>query len=114
MYRSSSIQFGVAGLSPVLNVKGVENIDVGDLVKGHTLYRHATAPILKRIGFEDLDLQEIDREEQKLAEQEEKEREQREAAEGSVERTDADGKPDVGDGVVRKMEEDIEEKNKAA
>ncbi|KAI0832944.1 DUF726-domain-containing protein [Hypoxylon sp. FL0890] len=60
LYRSSSIQFGVAGLSPVLNVKGVENVEVGDLVKGHTLYRHATAPILKRIGFEDIDLQELE------------------------------------------------------
>ncbi|KAI0385626.1 DUF726-domain-containing protein [Hypomontagnella monticulosa] len=90
LYRSSSIQFGVAGLSPVLNVKGVENIDVGDLVKGHTLYRHATAPILKRIGFEDLDLQELEREEQKLAEQEKKEEAQREAAEGSVKKSDAD------------------------
>lgn len=113
LYRSSSIQFGVAGLNPVLNVKGVENVDVGDLVKGHTLYRHATAPILKRIGFEDIDLQEIDREEQRLAEQEKKEEEEREAAKGAKQ-PDPDGEQGVSDEEVHKMEEEVEQKNKSS
>ncbi|KAI1376004.1 DUF726-domain-containing protein [Hypoxylon crocopeplum] len=106
LYRSSSIQFGVAGLHPVLNVEGVENIDVGDLVKGHTLYRHATAPILKHIGFEDIDLQEIENEERQLAEQEKKEEEQRKAAQNSTE-------PSLGDEVHR-MEREVEQKNESS
>ncbi|KAI8628742.1 DUF726-domain-containing protein [Xylariaceae sp. FL1651] len=78
LYRSSSIQYGVAGLHPILNVKGVENIDASDLVEGHTLYRHATGPILRRIGFEDIDLHQLEYEERKLKEQEKEEQEQRE------------------------------------
>lgn len=112
LYRSSSIQFGVAGLNPVLNVKGIENVDVGDLVKGHTLYRHATAPILKRIGFEDIDLQEIDREEERLAEQEKKEEEERQAAENSTKKPDVGDKQEVGDEEVHRMEQEFEQKNK--
>ncbi|KAI1471305.1 DUF726-domain-containing protein [Daldinia caldariorum] len=110
LYRSSSIQFGVAGLRPVLDVQGVENVDVGDLVKGHTLYRHATAPVLKRIGFEDIDLREIRREEDRLAEQEKKEEEQRRSAESGGEKEGAD--PEVGEGEdreVRRMERDVEQ-----
>lgn len=112
LYQSISIQFGVAGLSPVLNVKGIENVDVGDLVNGHTLYRHATAPILKRIGFEDIDLQMLEHEEQKLAEQEKKEEEQRKAAESGIKQQDAGGKQDVTDEEVSKLEQEVEEKNK--
>ncbi|KAI1136767.1 DUF726-domain-containing protein [Hypoxylon sp. FL0543] len=111
LYRSSSIQFGVAGLSPVLNVKGIENVDVGDLVKGHTLYRHATAPILERIGFEDIDLWELRHQQQKLKEQEKKEEEQREAAERSMEQPDA--KASVSDDEVHKMEQEVDQKNKS-
>ncbi|KAI1474365.1 DUF726-domain-containing protein [Daldinia eschscholtzii] len=109
LYRSSSIQFGVAGLHPVLDVQGVENVDVGDLVKGHTLYRHATAPILKRIGFEDIDLREIGREEHQLAEQEKKEEEQRKTAESGAKQEGTD--ISVGEGEVRRMEQEVEQKN---
>ncbi|KAG4221158.1 hypothetical protein PC116_g30365 [Phytophthora cactorum] len=109
LYRSSSIQFGVAGLHPVLDVQGVENVDVGDLVKGHTLYRHATAPILKRIGFEDIDLREIGREEHQLAEQEKKEEEQRRTAESGAKQEGTD--ISVGEGEVRRMEQEVEQKN---
>ncbi|KAI8964732.1 DUF726-domain-containing protein [Daldinia sp. FL1419] len=111
LYRSSSIQFGVAGLHPVLDVQGVENVDVGDLVKGHTLYRHATAPILKRIGFEDIDLQEIRREEHQLAEQEKKEVEQREVAESDAKQEDSGDNSGIIEGEVSRMEREVEQKN---
>ncbi|KAI0853953.1 DUF726-domain-containing protein, partial [Daldinia vernicosa] len=110
LYRSSSIQFGVAGLHPVLDVWGVENVDVGDLVKGHTLYRYATAPILKRIGFEDIDLQEIGREERQLAEQEKKEEERRKAAESDAGREGTGDNPSISEGEVRRMEQEVEQK----
>ncbi|KAI1268454.1 DUF726-domain-containing protein [Xylariaceae sp. FL1019] len=82
LYRSSSIQFGVAGLHPIA-VKGVENINASDTVEGHTLYRHATGTILGRIGFEDIDVNELAKEKRRLDEQEKQEREQRENAENT-------------------------------
>ncbi|KAI1328492.1 DUF726-domain-containing protein [Xylariaceae sp. FL0255] len=84
LYRSSSIQLGVAGLHPIKDVKGVENVDVSDIVEGHTLYRHATAPVLGRIGFEDIDVGELEHEKKRLEKQEKEEQEQRDnAVEGS-------------------------------
>ncbi|KAI1456212.1 DUF726-domain-containing protein [Annulohypoxylon moriforme] len=110
--RTSSIQFGVAGLSPILNVKGVENVEVGDLVNGHTLYRHATAPILKRIGFEDIDFQELGHEEQKLAEQEKDEEQQRKAAEASTDIPSIATEDGTG-AEANRMEKELEQKSKA-
>ncbi|KAI0391179.1 DUF726-domain-containing protein [Xylariaceae sp. FL0594] len=80
LYRTNSVQFGVAGLQPILDVKGIENIDISDLVEGHTLYKHATAPTLGQLGFEDVDLHEIKQEEVRLEMQEKEEHEQREEA----------------------------------
>ena len=77
IYRTSSIQLGVAGLQPIEGVGSVENVDVSDLVDSHTKYRYMTGSILKKIGFQDLDLGEVANEERALrvAEQiEEKER----------------------------------------
>ena len=42
----------VAGLSPLDNVHGVENIDCTDLVEGHMAYRKAIPKIMKTIGWE--------------------------------------------------------------
>ncbi|KAI1277665.1 hypothetical protein F5Y07DRAFT_82170 [Xylaria sp. FL0933] len=110
LYRTSNIQFGVAGLQPILAVKGIENIDVSDLVEGHTLYRHAAGPILGRLGFEDVDFNELAREEQKLKEQEKEERQKREEA-GSIYQPDGDEKAilDASNDEVRKLEQGIEQ-----
>ena len=59
LYRSYSIQLGVAGLQAIEGVKGIENIDVSDIVSGHTSYRLLTGTILKKIGFEDIDIGEL-------------------------------------------------------
>ena len=40
LYRTSSIQFGVAGLEAVDGVKGVENVDASATVTGHMRYPH--------------------------------------------------------------------------
>jgi len=77
LYRSASLQLGVAGLQPVDDVIGVENVDVSELVDGHTKYRYLTGTILKKIGFEDLDLDEVTKEEQVLKIEEKKEEEDR-------------------------------------
>lgn len=66
LYRTSSIQYGVAGLQKAEGVKGVENVDVIGLASGHTRYRYLAGSILKKIGFEDIDVEEVAREEAEL------------------------------------------------
>ena len=81
LYRTSSIQFGVAGLQEVEGVTGVQNVNVSDIVSGHTRYRYLTGTILKKIGFEDVDIEEVEREEAELKaveDMEEKERKKKE------------------------------------
>jgi hypothetical protein len=67
LYRATAAQYGVAGLNKAEFVKGVENVDVSDIVNGHLRYRYLTGAILKRIGFEDIDLEEVAIEEEELA-----------------------------------------------
>ncbi|KAI0526415.1 hypothetical protein F5B22DRAFT_585669 [Xylaria bambusicola] len=111
LYRTSSIQFGVAGLQPMLAVKGIENVDVSDLVEGHTLYRHAAGPILGRLGFENVDIKELTREERRLKEQEKEERQKREEA-GSMYQSGNDEKAilDATNDEIEKMEKEREVK----
>ncbi|KAF7189658.1 putative membrane protein C6F6.13c [Pseudocercospora fuligena] len=106
LYRANSISLGIAGLQAVENVKGVENVDVSSLVEGHTRYRFLTGPILKQIGFEDLDLEGVAEEEKALKEQDEKE--EKERAEHEREQKSADN---VSDEDVQKMEQEVEKKN---
>ncbi|KAB8302054.1 hypothetical protein EYC80_005506 [Monilinia laxa] len=42
----------VAGLAPVDNVPGIENVDVTDLVPGHMAYRTAMPKLLREVGWE--------------------------------------------------------------
>ncbi|KAI0182561.1 hypothetical protein EV127DRAFT_449263 [Xylaria flabelliformis] len=106
LYRTNSIQFGVAGLQPVLNVKGVENVNVSDLVEGHTLYRHATGPILGRLGFEDANFHALKHEEQLLKEQEEEERQKREEAGSIYQPDDENAVLDASNDEIRRLEDE--------
>lgn len=85
LYRTSSVQLGVAGLQPVVGVHGVQNVDVTDLVDGHLQYRYLTGSILRKIGFEDIDIAEVERAEVEMKKQQEKERREREENEGTGE-----------------------------
>ena len=79
LYRTSSVQLGVAGLQRVDGVPGVENVDVSAAISGHLRYRHLVGRILRTVGFEDLDLEAVQREEeafQKMLEHEEAQRKQ--------------------------------------
>lgn len=113
LYRSHSIQLGVAGLQAVENVKGVENKDVSEFVSGHTTYRNLTGRILKEIGFEDVDESGLEEEEEQRKMQEAKEEAERVQAES--EENEKQGKKDDKDGVsdeyVTEMEQKIEKKN---
>ncbi|KAJ5435289.1 Protein of unknown function DUF726 [Penicillium cf. griseofulvum] len=72
LYRTSSLQLGVAGLQPVEGVPGVENVDVSELISGHLRYQFLLGRILALIGLQDLDPSEIEREEAALASEDER------------------------------------------
>ncbi|KAL1648831.1 hypothetical protein SLS58_002011 [Diplodia intermedia] len=106
LYRTSSIQYGVAGLQKVEGVRGVENVDVSDMVSGHTRYRYLAGRILKKIGFEDVDLEEVEREEQEMRKAEEEEKKEAEGQEkAKVESKDADEEAEA-------LEKEVETKSK--
>lgn len=52
LYRATSIQLGIAGLQAVADIKGVENLDLTQEVKGHLRYSRLIAQILTRCGFD--------------------------------------------------------------
>jgi hypothetical protein len=74
MYRTSSIQYGIAGLQKVEGLPGVENVDVSEDVSGHLRYRYLVGSILKKIGFEDVDMQAVEEERVALRKMEEEEK----------------------------------------
>jgi len=51
LYRSHSLEFGIAGLQPIEHVKGIENMDLSGQVSGHLRYPELTSQILSRCGF---------------------------------------------------------------
>ena len=110
LYRTSSVQFGIAGLQPV-KVPGVENLDVGNRVEGHLRYRHMVGVILKEIFGHDMDVGEVSREEEVLKalelkdEQSERERKEREREGGGS--GDVDGEIDSA---LERAERGLEER----
>ncbi|KAM3075253.1 hypothetical protein ACMFMG_007303 [Clarireedia jacksonii] len=78
LYRTSSIQYGVAGLQEAQGVKGIENVNASEMVSGHLRYQYLVGSILEKIGFEDIDLEEVAREEETLELLEEKEKKEEE------------------------------------
>jgi len=102
LYRTSSIQFGVAGLQEVQDVKGVENVNVSDMVSGHLRLQYLTGAILEKIGFEDIDQQEVAREEETLALLDEQDRKEEEEKKGEAIDPDEE---------AAKMEKEVEKKS---
>jgi hypothetical protein len=102
LYRTSSIQYGVAGLQVAQDIPGVENVDVSEMVSGHLRYQYLCGAILEKIGFENIDKEEVAKEEETLAlleEQEEKEEEKNK------------GKHLDPDQEAEKMEKEVKKKN---
>ncbi|KAL8685961.1 MAG: hypothetical protein Q9218_007438, partial [Villophora microphyllina] len=118
LYRTSSIQYGVAGLAPIQGLPGVENVDVSETVNGHLRYRFLIGKILSQIGLQDLDKEEIKTEEaaykKMLAEEEEqdyvrqaKEKSQQYLGKKDVSKNEEeDAEKEAGN-----MEKEIEQKN---
>ena len=71
LYRTSSIQYGIAGLQKIEGIPSVENVDVSETVSGHLRYRYLVGSILKKIGFEDIDVKAVKEEEEALRKLEE-------------------------------------------
>lgn len=77
LYRTSSLQLGVAGLQPVENLPGVENLDASDLISGHLRYQYLAGRILDIIGLESIDSREVSLEEAALAARDRREEQER-------------------------------------
>ena len=78
LYRTSSVQLGVAGLQAIEGVHGVESVNVTELVSGHLRYQHMVGMILSKVGWADIDEEELYREEvvvRQLAKAEERKKE---------------------------------------
>ncbi|KAL8697794.1 MAG: hypothetical protein Q9201_006927 [Fulgogasparrea decipioides] len=118
LYRTSSIQYGVAGLAAIEGLPGIENVDVSETVNGHLRYRFLIGKILSQIGLQDLDKEEIKHEEEAykkmLAEEEEQDyiRQAKEKSQKYLGKKDAnereaeDAEKEAGN-----MEKEIEQKN---
>jgi hypothetical protein len=61
LYRTSSAQFGIAGLQRIEGVVGVESFDASEVVGGHLKYMGLTGRVLEMVGWEDLDEREVKR-----------------------------------------------------
>ncbi|KAL4820200.1 hypothetical protein BDW67DRAFT_172938 [Aspergillus spinulosporus] len=66
LYRTSSLQLGVAGLQAIENVPGVENLDVSEIINGHLRYQYLLGRILRTVGLECISAREVAREEAAL------------------------------------------------
>ncbi|PYH94610.1 DUF726-domain-containing protein [Aspergillus ellipticus CBS 707.79] len=77
LYRTSSLQLGVAGLQPVQDVVGVENLNASDIISGHLRYQYLIGRILALVGLESIDIDEVAREEIALAAKDQKQEQER-------------------------------------
>lgn len=107
MYRTSSVQYGVAGLQKVEGLSGVENVNVSEDVKGHLRYRYLIGSILKRMSFGDIDMQAIEEEHMALEkmEQEEKENSLRAQKNRLLRSQSSDGKEDEAEEAEKEANE---------
>ncbi|EXJ65628.1 uncharacterized protein A1O5_11155 [Cladophialophora psammophila CBS 110553] len=115
MYRTSAIQYGVAGLQKVEGLNTVENFDVSEDVSSHQRYRYLIGAILKKIGFEDIDMTAVEREQQELVEMEREEEKESRAAQKKwlLRRESHGGKVDEaaeGEAEAEELEKKIQER----
>jgi hypothetical protein len=66
LYRSTKLEFGVAGLAAVKGVSGIENVNMSELVSGHDRYRYLAGKILVNIGFGDVNFDKVAEQERAL------------------------------------------------
>jgi hypothetical protein len=88
-------------------VHGVQNVDVSELVDGHLQYRYLTGSILRKIGFEDVDIEEVERAEAEMKKQQEEEKKEREKNEGKSEDGEGEDKEKLESEVQKKNEQSL-------
>lgn len=94
LYRTSSVQLGIAGLQEIKGAYGVESYDMSRDVTGHLKYQNMVGKILAEVGWPDIDEEELQREEVVLRRIEAQEKQQEEAEE--VQEKQGDGDEKVG------------------
>lgn len=109
LYRTSSIQLGVAGLQEIGDVSGIENVDVSSLVSGHLRYQYLVGVILQKIGWEDVDQDEVAKEAETIALLDQEEKEEQGEVSGKEEDLIDFSEVDVKKKVEAKKNEDTEE-----
>ncbi|KAJ5720453.1 uncharacterized protein N7483_008387 [Penicillium malachiteum] len=77
LYRTSSLQLGIAGVQKVENVSGIDNINVSEMISGHLRYQFLLGKIIELIGLQDIDISEVAREEAALEAEDRKQEEER-------------------------------------
>lgn len=102
LYRTSSIQYGIAGLQKIEGLPGVENVDVSESVSGHLKYRYLIGHILQKIGFEGISAEEVQKEEHALHKMDEEEKRKRDSEGGAKEGGEEEE--------AAKMEREVQEK----
>ena len=117
MYRTSAIQYGVAGLQKIEGLSAVENFDVSEDVSSHQRYRYLIGALLKKIGFEDIDMAAVEREHEELIKMEEEEKKQTKAAQKKwlMRRESTGGKVDEaaeGEAEANELEKKVQEQTK--
>ncbi|KAJ4422187.1 hypothetical protein N0V82_003157 [Gnomoniopsis sp. IMI 355080] len=104
LYRANSLQYGIAGLQAIPDVQCIENVDVSDLVEGHTQYRFLVGSILQKLDLEDIDAALVELQMKKLKRQEAEDKEAREKS--AAEKKSAEEEAD-------EMEKEVEQKSTA-
>lgn len=105
LYRANNLQYGIAGTQAIPDVQGIENVDISDLVDGHTQYRFLVGKILQELGLEDIDDSVVEQQMAKLIRQEKEVKEERE-------RKEAEGKSTEEE--ADEMEKQLERENKGS
>ena len=81
LYRTSSAQYGVAGIQDIEGVHGVENYDMSEEVAGHLKYMRMTGPILRKVGWLDIDEEVLKKQEMLVKQIDEEEQRDKEKGE---------------------------------
>ncbi|KAI1608655.1 hypothetical protein EDD36DRAFT_447476 [Exophiala viscosa] len=88
LYRTSSVQLGIAGLQEIKGVYGVESYDMSGDVTGHLKYQNMVGKILTEVGWTDVNEEALKREQVilKHIEAQEKQQEKEEEKEAGEEK----------------------------
>lgn len=100
LYRTSSIEFGLAGLQRVTGVDGIENVDVTAKISLHPRYQFLVGSILRHIGWEDMNREQIARDEAEMSFYEDRNRKHEERR-NAIEWGKEDASKESDQGVIR-------------